>query len=180
MLVFGGNTGALQNDVWALSLAGTPEWTQLIPSGTLPIARAWHTAIYDSARDRMLVFGGSDYWSSYRNDVWVLEWSSGTGVEPPTGTLSVTSALHPGYPNPFNPEVTIPFELRQEEKVTLVIYDAMGRFIKSVFEGMLPRGSHTATWDGRNGSGEQVSSGIYFCRMQTSDFSATCKLVFLK
>jgi len=118
--------------------------------------------------------------TDYRNDVWSLTSATPTGVEPHTDSPSLTNALHPCYPNPCNPEVTIPFELRKDEKVTLVIYDALGRLVKTVFDGTLPRGSHTATWTGRNGRGEHVSSGVYFCRMQTGDFSATRKLVFLK
>ena len=71
MLVFGGLAGSYLNDVWALSLAGTPAWTALSPTGTPPSVRAWHSAIYDPVRDRMVVFGG------YRtqtpsNDVWEL------------------------------------------------------------------------------------------------------------
>ena len=50
----------LRNDVWALSLAGTPAWTQLTPTGTPPSARYGHSAIYDPVRDRMVVFGGYD------------------------------------------------------------------------------------------------------------------------
>ncbi len=71
MLVFGGYDGVFRNDIWALSLLGTPTWTQLAPTGTPPSVRNRHTAIYDPVRDRMLVFGG---WSgaAYLDDVWAL------------------------------------------------------------------------------------------------------------
>jgi hypothetical protein len=100
MVVFGGSSSDSPdylNDVWALSLAGTPAWTQLTPSGTPPTGRVYHSAIYDPVRDRMVVFGGYYYdyhdgVSHYLNDVWVLSlagtpaWTqltpSGT---PPTG-----------------------------------------------------------------------------------------------
>jgi hypothetical protein len=72
MLVFGGGSGSsLYNDVWALSLAGSPAWSQLAPAGTPPSARASHTAIYDPVRDRMVVFGGYDA-NDYQEDVWEL------------------------------------------------------------------------------------------------------------
>jgi hypothetical protein len=75
MIVFGGYPGgAYLNDVWALSNAngsGTPVWTQMAPSGAAPLPRAWHTAVYDGAGGRMIVFDGYTY-SGYLNDEWVL------------------------------------------------------------------------------------------------------------
>ena len=71
MVVFGGAASSFVNDVWALSLSGTPAWTQLVPSGTPPAARDFHSAIHDPVRDRMVVFGGYSG-SSYFNDVWSL------------------------------------------------------------------------------------------------------------
>ena len=72
MVVFGGYDGSgYRDDVWELSLAGTPAWTELTPSGTPPSARAYHSAIYDPVRDRMVVFGGFTG-EVYLNDVWEL------------------------------------------------------------------------------------------------------------
>jgi hypothetical protein len=74
MVVFGGSNGSYRNDAQALSLAGSPAWSELVPTGTLPSARYWHTAIYDPVRDRMVVFAGSD--PAYRNDAWALTWGT--------------------------------------------------------------------------------------------------------
>src|SRR5262245_63283536 len=71
MVVFGGDDGTSRNDVWALSLSGSPAWSALAPAGSLPPVRYSHTAIYDPVRDRMVVFGGSDG-TSRLNDVWAL------------------------------------------------------------------------------------------------------------
>ncbi|PYM08967.1 MAG: hypothetical protein DMD82_01220, partial [Candidatus Rokuibacteriota bacterium] len=60
VILFGGFDTAFRNDVWALSLSGTPTWSQLTPAGPPPPARWAHVAIYDAARDRMIVFGGYD------------------------------------------------------------------------------------------------------------------------
>jgi hypothetical protein len=71
MVVFGGFSSTNNcNDVWTLSLAGTPRWARLTPSGTPPSERYAHTAVYDPARDRMVVFGGRS--NNYCNDVWAL------------------------------------------------------------------------------------------------------------
>ena len=81
MVVFGGFDVGHRNEVWILSLSGSPAWSALEPSGSPPPGRYGHTAIYDSLRDRIVVFGGEGEASSYRNDVWVLtlaespEWS---------------------------------------------------------------------------------------------------------
>jgi hypothetical protein len=97
MLIFGGNvfSNALQ-DVWSLSLTGTPTWTRLTPSGTPPAARFGHAAVYDPVGDRMLVFGGAGVVvttlaaSPLYNDVWSLS-LSGT----PAWTLLTPSGDSP-------------------------------------------------------------------------------------
>jgi hypothetical protein len=72
LVVFAGSNGSSQlGDVWALTLSGTPTWSQIVASGTPPTARYLQSAIYDPVRDRMVVFGGLDA-SSYRSDTWAL------------------------------------------------------------------------------------------------------------
>jgi hypothetical protein len=101
MLVFGGQGAALLNDVWALSLAGTPAWTSLTASGAPPAARAFHAAAYDPVGDALLVFGGNTA-SGLQNDVWRLSltpaaaWSleAPWGV-PPAARLMSSAAVDP-------------------------------------------------------------------------------------
>jgi hypothetical protein len=90
MLIFGGrtNNGVSSNEVWELSLAGAPTWTILETSATKPPPRSGHVLLFDSRRERLLLFGGAD--SITRNDCWALdltvtppEWGQGL----PTGTL---------------------------------------------------------------------------------------------
>ncbi|MBI3539468.1 MAG: T9SS type A sorting domain-containing protein [Candidatus Eisenbacteria bacterium] len=88
IVVYGGNGGATYNDVWALSLSGTPAWAQILPTGSPPTPRWRHTAIYDPDGDRMIVFAGSA--TSALNDVWALTFS-GT----PTWTQLYSSTLGP-------------------------------------------------------------------------------------
>jgi hypothetical protein len=87
MTIFGGNTaggGVCINDVWVLSsangLSGTPAWTQLSPTGTAPIARYSHTAVYDNTHNVMTIFGGTTAAQIYFNDVWVLSTANGLGT----------------------------------------------------------------------------------------------------
>jgi hypothetical protein len=102
MVVFGGlDAGSLRNDVWALSLAGSPAWSALAPSGSPPAGRYGHTAIYEPVRDRMVVFGGSDG-TGLRNDVWALSlagspaWSALTPAgSPPPARYAMTAIYDP-------------------------------------------------------------------------------------
>ena len=89
------------------------------------------------------------------------------------------------YPNPFNPETWIPFHLGQESNVSIRIYNSAGRLMRSLALGYKPAGVYLGKtraiyWDGKNESGETVTSGIYFCTMQAGDFSATKKLVMAR
>src|SRR5262249_7089447 len=149
MVVFGGWDGFNKlNDVWALSLAGSPSWTQLIPMGISPRIRYWHTAIYDPVRNRMMVFGG--FGSYILNDVWDLQWDTPVSVLPREGDDALW--LAPPYPNPSRSEVAIGFTLPRASAATLRIYDVSGRLVRTLVGGTLPAGSRVCRWDGRSAS----------------------------
>src|SRR5207245_2426423 len=91
LVVFGGfdDAYAYRNDVWALTLSGTPAWIKLAPSGTPPSPRGYVSAVYDAPRKRMLVYGGSDGRSLF-GDVWALSL-----VGPPTWSQVAASGTAP-------------------------------------------------------------------------------------
>ncbi|MCB0282644.1 MAG: immune inhibitor A [Calditrichae bacterium] len=88
-------------------------------------------------------------------------------------------SLRQNYPNPFNPETRISFEMSEPANVNIKIYDAIGREIKTLYDGFKQAGSYQLTWDGTNDKGLSVASGIYFYRMQTKDFQSMKKLVLV-
>ena len=93
--------------------------------------------------------------------------------------------LAQNFPNPFNPETWIPYQLSEPTEVSIQIYDVSGRLVRSLDLGWQPTGSYmtpssAAYWDGRNAVGERVASGIYFYTLQTADFAATRRMVILK
>ena len=93
--------------------------------------------------------------------------------------------LAQNFPNPFNPETWIPYQLSKATEVKIDIYDVSGRLVRSLDLGWQPTGSYmtpssAAYWDGRNAVGERVASGMYFYTLQTSNFTATRRMVILK
>lgn len=95
------------------------------------------------------------------------------------------TALLPNYPNPFNPETWVPYQLAAAADVTLTIYAVDGTLVRTLALGHRPAGlyqskSRAAYWDGRNALGEPVASGIYFYTLTAGDFSATGKMLVRK
>ena len=95
------------------------------------------------------------------------------------------TGLLPNYPNPFNPETWIPYQLSEASEVTVRIYAADGRGVRTLALGYRDAGayksrSQAAYWDGRNDFGETVASGLYFYTLTAGDFSATRKMLILK
>jgi hypothetical protein len=86
-------------------------------------------------------------------------------------------ALRQIYPNPLRTRTTIRFELPRSGAASLIVFDAMGRAVRTLVDGDLPAGVHEVPWDARNNAGDRVSSGIYLVRFQTQDFASTRKLV---
>ena len=89
------------------------------------------------------------------------------------------------YPNPFNPETWIPYELATDTSVKITIYNTQGVVIRTLELGHQAAGYYTgrdraAYWDGRNAFGEQVASGVYFYQFETDDMSSMRKMVILK
>ena len=95
------------------------------------------------------------------------------------------TALLPNYPNPFNPETWIPYDLAEDADVHIDIYNLKGESIRQLSIGFQMAGtyrtqSRAAFWDGRNAVGEPVASGIYFYTFQAGQFKATRQMVILK
>ena len=95
-----------------------------------------------------------------------------------------TELLH-NYPNPFNPETWIPYQLAEDAFVSLTIYDQRGQVVRTIKVGhqvaaVYESRSKAIYWDGRNKFGEQVASGVFFYCLSAGDYSATRKLVILK
>jgi hypothetical protein len=95
------------------------------------------------------------------------------------------SELLSNFPNPFNPETWIPFNLAETADAVVTIYDVYGHLVRTIDLGSLHAGLYStkakaAYWNGTNAFGERVASGIYFYHLQAGEFSATRRMVILK
>ncbi len=95
------------------------------------------------------------------------------------------TALLANYPNPFNPETWIPYQLSKSAEVTLAIYNVKGEMVRQLALGHKAAGNYLSRsqaiyWDGKNQTGEKVSTGVYFYRFTAGDFSATRKMLIIK
>jgi plastocyanin len=122
----------------------------------------YHCAIHTSMTGVVVVSQSTDISSS-----------AGDAVLPSKIDLS-------SYPNPFNAQTRISFNLPEAGLVSLAVYDIAGRSIRTLVNEYRPAGIAAVTWDGRNNNGEQLASGIYFVRMIAGGQSTTHRAVMLK
>ena len=99
--------------------------------------------------------------------------------------LPEQATLLPNYPNPFNPETWIPYDLARDSDVNISIYDIRGKIIRKIPIGFQKAGSYrtkeqAAYWDGYNSSGERVANGVYFYSLNTNHIKATRKMTIQK
>ena len=157
--MFGNAAGA--PSVHGLSAAQVEQWLRLAKRET---SRSLQTSIPDRF--------------SYERGIRVLEQLLRTLAPQRTVLLA-------NYPNPFNPETWIPYQLAEPADVSISIYAANGQLVRTLALGYQPIGiyeshSRAAYWDGRNTVGESVASGVYFYTLTAGDFTATRKMLILQ
>ena len=94
--------------------------------------------------------------------------------------LPTTFALGQNRPNPFNPETVIEFSLPTTGEISLRIYNVAGQLVRTLVSGTTPAGYYQVRWDGRDANGSNVSSGVYFYKIDTKNFSETRKMLLVK
>ncbi len=92
----------------------------------------------------------------------------------------ITTRLYNNYPNPFNPETTISFDLPQRGRVELVVYNLRGQKVKSLINEEMDMGVHKIIWNGTNNQGKEVASGVYYYRLSCGNYTKTNKMVLMK
>ena len=138
-------------------------------------------------RDRLqLLFTVSDAHIGVKADIpFMLEdaqgnqWKYSASVRVSSGE-PLTYALYENYPNPFNPTTTIRYSLKNAHHTKLTVFNTLGQKIRTLVDETKTTGLHTVQWDGRNNMGEQVSSGLYFYRIEAGSFVQTKRMMMLE
>jgi len=94
--------------------------------------------------------------------------------------LPTTFVLEQNYPNPFNPSTTIRYGLPEESELHLIIYDVQGNLVHLLESGSKPAGWYDLTWSGQTISGEPISSGLYFARIEAGAYRDVIRMLYLK
>ena len=118
----------------------------------------------------------------YRPDTHLLDAEKMDGRFESWNIPAEHTALLQNFPNPFNPETWIPYQLAEDTEVSLQIFSIQGKLVRRLNLGYKPAGSYVSQdravyWDGRNENGETAANGIYFYSIQTDDYTAIKKMV---
>lgn len=111
--------------------------------------------------------------------LWRFDANNVTSVETAQQTHA-SFTLSTAYPNPFNASTTISFTLNKPEKVSLAVYSLTGQKVRELAFGNYSEGNHTAMWDGRDDSGNAVSSGVYLARMESGGVNKVVRMAMVK
>ena len=103
-----------------------------------------------------------------------------TSIDDADQLVAETFSLSQNYPNPFNPSTRIQYSVARAGKYQVVVFNVLGQRVKTLFNGFLPVGRYTITWNGVDEAGNPVSSGIYFYSLIGKDVQLTRKMILLK
>ena len=102
------------------------------------------------------------------------------GIDNDFAGIAREFALYPNFPNPFNPETRIRFQLAENSDVKLMVYDVLGRKVRTLVSDRMDAGHHVINWDGLNDAGTDVASGMYVYRIKAGDFIAHRKMLLVR
>ena len=166
--------------------AVTPTFVDtLVTNNELSIPYAAVLAVMTAAEQSYI----SCDWTVYSTDgldttsadtVWTVTLDARGILDIDEDLIPETFALHQNYPNPFNPETTIRYDLPESENVQIMIYDLMGRQIRTLVSEHQEAGYRLIRWDAANDHGQGVSAGMYIYTIQAGEFREVKKMVLLK
>ena len=148
-------------------------------SGGFGVSSSANTTVYSSAGEIVGTAEGGN--TSVRSGFLVIRLQPGatTAIDMSEG-LPTTYALHPAYPNPFNPVTTLRYDLPERAELALTIYDLLGREVRRWQVPHQAAGYHTLRWDGADSKGNPVASGVYLYRLEAGGFTQARKMVLLR
>jgi len=111
---------------------------------------------------------------------WKFTIDSGTGIESGQHPITDNFILEQNFPNPFNGQTHISIHLKRNVFANLSVYDINGNHIKTLVSGFLYKGSHKFSWDARNTTGRDISSGIYIVQFRTGETVLSRRMLYIK
>jgi hypothetical protein len=135
----------------------------------------------DKARSIALDGSGNVYVTGYStgsgtyDDYCTIKYSQGVGIKKISTEIPTLFSLSQNYPNPFNPITKIRFDLPKNVNVKLTIYDMLGREVETIVNEQLNAGSYEVTFNGT-----KYTSGVYYYRLNASEFIETKKMILVK
>ncbi|GEM_PF-1297460 len=120
----------------------------------------------------------SDYTTRVQEQ-FTIDQPTGIAANNPVGMIKITQLL-PNFPNPFNLNTRISYQVASEGRISIQIYDVSGRLIRTLKDDYQRPGAYSIQWDGRAADGGELASGIYFCRLQLDAVKQVRSLVLLK
>jgi hypothetical protein len=162
----GGNTG--------------PIFIPIDSLGVEPDSTYYMNDVLNGGYTRVSGSGLSDFvvnFPGYGAKIWVLADSIITGIEE---APVYVNRLYQNYPNPFIKSTRIRYSIAKKSKVTIKIFDILGRSVRTLESGEMQPGVYDIIWNGRDDKGKRVGKGIYFCRFSNDKFTDVRKIVFLR
>jgi hypothetical protein len=141
--------------------------------------------VYPVVKDQIAIFpdfdlaGRTQYNICYFDNISFSS-SNSVGVDNRGEIYPHGFALHQNYPNPFNPITTLRYDLPENSLVNIIIYDMLGREVKTLVNTTQDAGFKSVVWNATNDHGKPVSAGVYLYQIQAGDFVQTKKMVLLK
>ena len=157
------------------SSSGPDDYSLLVSVGPFTLASAESTEV------AFAIVGGASLPDLQANSDLALETHNPTtGIDGHEVEAAPTRTQLASSPNPFSRSTAIRFRLPEASDVSVIVYDALGRRIRSLASGRQEAGGHEAWWDGRSESGQAVGSGVYFIKLDTDEESATRSVTLLR
>lgn len=189
-IVFGDDAGNLHS----IDITGNETFMFPINLGNpIKVAPALGFADDDDDIEILVANQTSYYLIDYKNPVGQIRWANfkrnpqrtgnafdpTSGIEPELVPVFINE-LSKNYPNPFNPDTNISFSIKEDGFVSLKIYNTRGQLVRTLVSENLQEGVHFTSWNGKDNSNKAVSSGIYFYKMDSKNYSSARKMLLLK
>lgn len=121
----------------------------------------------------------NDAFIFFVDDVLIQGYNCYVGNDDDTVPVATTELLG-NYPNPFNPETLISYNVKTEAPVSIEVYNLKGQKVKSLVNGKAKSGNHSISWNGTDDNGKKVTSGVYFYRMTSGKYTSSRKMILMK